>query len=51
MVIIDANAFITGAGLLDIAAKNKIVTTSAVMQELRDPKTRDMLDKFVFEIK
>lgn len=30
-VILDANAFITGGGLLEIAAKNKLVTTSAVM--------------------
>lgn len=49
-VILDANAFITGAGLLDIATKNKLVTTPAVMDELRDPKTRDMLEKFVFTI-
>lgn len=31
IVILDANAFITGTGLLDIASKHKLVTTHAVM--------------------
>lgn len=31
IVILDANAFITGSGLLDIGATHKFVTTPAVM--------------------
>ena len=49
-VILDANAFITGSGLLDLGATHKFVTTPAVMEELRDAKTREMLDKFLFPI-
>ena len=50
IVILDANAFITGSGLLNIGATHKFVTTPAVMDELRDVKTREMLEKFLFPI-
>jgi len=40
---LDANAFITGSGLLDVGATHRLITTSSVMEELRDVKTRDML--------
>jgi rRNA maturation endonuclease Nob1 len=39
-MVLDANAFISGAGLLSMATTHKLVTTSEVLQELRDPKTR-----------
>jgi len=31
-VILDANAFITGSGLLDIGANHRLITTSSVME-------------------
>lgn len=43
VIVLDANAFMTGAGLLELGSSHKLVTTSEVMQELRDPKTREML--------
>lgn len=43
IVILDANAFIEGAGLLSIAPTHKLITTEEVMEELRDPKTRDLV--------
>lgn len=50
IVILDANAFISGQGLLELGAKHKLVTIPEVMEELRDPKTREMMEKYVFEI-
>jgi rRNA maturation endonuclease Nob1 len=40
ILILDANAFISGAGLLNLGATHKLVTTQEVMEELRDQKTR-----------
>jgi rRNA maturation endonuclease Nob1 len=39
-IVLDANAFISGAELLSMAATHKLITTTEVLQELRDPKTR-----------
>lgn len=43
IIVLDANAFITGSGLLDLGATHRLVTSPDVITELRDVKTRDML--------
>lgn len=50
IVVLDANAFISAQSLLDLGADHRLVTTPDVMAELRDAKTRDMLEKFPFKI-
>lgn len=50
IVILDANAFITGTGLLQLGSNSVLLTTPSVLDELRDPKTREEIDKFPFEI-
>ena len=50
IVVLDANAFISAQSLLTLAADHRLVTTPDVLAELRDAKTRDMLDAFPFQI-
>lgn len=50
IIVLDANAFISAQGLLSLAASHLLVTTPDVLNELRDAKTRDMLEAFPFPI-
>jgi hypothetical protein len=40
IVILDANAFISMANITELGIKNRLVTTSDVIIELKDEKTR-----------
>ena len=50
IAILDANAFISMASLVDLAAKTKIVTTQDVLEELKDQKTKEFVQNFPFSI-
>ena len=50
IVVLDANAFISAQSLLALGADHRLITTPDVLAELRDAKTREMLDSFPFEI-
>ena len=40
IIILDANAFISSAHLLNLGASHRLVTSSEVIEEIRDEKTR-----------
>ena len=50
IVVLDANAFISAQSLLELGKDHRLITTPDVIDELRDAKTREMLEKFPFTI-
>ena len=50
IIILDANAFISSSHLLNLGTANTLVSTSEVLNELRDPKTREAVKNLPFEV-
>jgi rRNA maturation endonuclease Nob1 len=50
ILILDANAFISCSKIHELGSKYRLLTTSDVIAELRDEKTKDYLQKIPFEV-
>ena len=50
IIILDANAFISCSKITELGKYNRLVTTSDVIAELKDEKTKTYLETIPFEI-
>lgn len=50
IVILDANAFISMMNIKELGIKNRLVTSSGVIEELKDAKTKAFFNEIPFEI-
>lgn len=50
-IVVDANAFIHSSQLKQFALTANLCTTSSVLNELKDQKTRDLINSLPIEIK
>ena len=49
-IVLDSNAFFKGNHLLELVKDSAPHTTTSVLNELRDQKTRQLLESFPFKI-
>ena len=50
ILILDANAFISSSKITELGKNHRLVTTSDVIAEIKDEKTKTYLESIPFEI-
>lgn len=50
IAILDANAFISMSSINNLASTTRLITTSDVLLELKDMKTKEFVDSLPYEI-